>query len=48
MIERSSGSIAEAAFLHSLQFPRYVIEAPTTNDLQRAAKLAIRVVLRYR
>ncbi len=27
MIERSGGSIAEAAFLRSLRSPRYVIEA---------------------
>ena len=39
MIERSGGPTAEAAFLRSLRSPRYVIEAPTSDDLQRAAQL---------
>ena len=39
MIERSGGSIAEAAFLRSLRSPRYIIEAPTSDDLRRAAEL---------
>ncbi len=39
MIERSGGSIAEAAFLRSLRSTRYVIEAPTNDDLHRAADL---------
>ena len=42
MIERSGGSIAEAAFLRSLRSPRYVIEAPTSDDLRRAAELVER------
>lgn len=39
MIERSGGSAAEASFLRSLRSPRYVIEAPTGDDLRRAAEL---------
>lgn len=42
MIERSGGSIAGAAFLRSLRSPRYVIEAPTSDDLRRAAELVER------
>ena len=42
MIERSGGSIAEAAFLRSLRSPHYVIEAPTSDDLRRAAELVER------
>ncbi len=42
MIERSGGSIAEAAFLRSLRSSRYVIEAPTNDDLRRAAELVER------
>lgn len=42
MIERSGGSIAEAAFLRSLRSPRYIIEAPTSDDLRRASELVER------
>jgi hypothetical protein len=42
MIERSGGAIAEAAYLRSLRFSRYVIEAPTSDDLRRAADLVER------
>ena len=39
MIERSGGPAAEAAFLRSLRSPRYVVEAPTRDDLGPAAEL---------
>lgn len=39
MIERVGGAVAEATFLRSLRSPRYVIEAPTGEDLVRAAEL---------
>lgn len=39
MIERAGGPAAEARFLRSLRAPRYVIEAPTPGDLDRAAEL---------
>jgi uncharacterized protein len=42
MIERSGGAVAEAAFLRSLRSSRYVIEAPTSDDLRRAAELVER------
>lgn len=42
MIERSGGPLAEAAFLRSLRSPRYIIEAPTSDDLRRAAELVER------
>ena len=39
MIERAGGAAAEARFLRSLRSPRYIIEAPTPEDLERAAEL---------
>lgn len=39
MIEKSGGPRAEAAFLRSLRSDKYVIEAPTKDDLRRAAEL---------
>lgn len=39
MIERAGGAAAEARFLRSLRSSRYLIEAPTSGDLERAAEL---------
>jgi hypothetical protein len=39
MIKHVGGSAAEASFLRSLRSRKYAIEAPTPDDLARAAEL---------
>lgn len=41
MIERAGGAQAEARFLRSLRAPRFNIQAPTPEDLDRAADLVL-------